>query len=120
MRRVGNVTALGFERIPNQADEVTRGRRKSLWYSVNLEPWGVEWAQFRWSRDHKRGSVVARLLGARIRIPLGTWMSVVSVVCCQRSLRRADHPSRGFLLSVCVYVCVCVCVCVIEFDRILT
>jgi hypothetical protein len=27
-------------------------------------------------------------------------MSVVSVVCCQRSLRRADHSSRGVLPTV--------------------
>jgi hypothetical protein len=27
-------------------------------------------------------------------------MFVVSVVCCQRSLRRADHSSRGVLLTV--------------------
>jgi len=39
----------------------------------------------------------------------------VSVVFCQRFLRRADPPSRGFLQCVCVCVCVCVgmyvCVC---------
>jgi hypothetical protein len=27
-------------------------------------------------------------------------LSVVSVVCCQRSLRRAEHSSRGALLTV--------------------
>ena len=26
--------------------------------------------------------------------------SVVSVVCCQRSVRQADHSSRGVLLGV--------------------
>jgi hypothetical protein len=32
-------------------------------------------------------------------------LSVVSVVCCQRSLRRADHSSRGVLPTM---VCRCV------------
>jgi len=30
----------------------------------------------------------------------GAWMFVVGVVCCQRSLRRADHSSRGVLPTV--------------------
>jgi len=42
-------------------------------------------------------------------------LSVVSVVCCQFSLRRAHHPSRGVLwMSVCCKCCVlsgrCQCV----------
>ena len=36
--------------------------------------------------------------------------SLVSVVCCQSSLRRADHSYRGVQPSVCL------CVCVIERD----
>jgi len=48
-----------------------------------------------------RRSVVARLLRSWVRIPPRAWMSecVVSVVCVVRwrSLRRADHSSRGVL-----------------------
>jgi hypothetical protein len=42
------------------------------------------------------------LLGLRFRIPTGAWKSV-SCECCvfrQRSLRRADHSSRGVIQSV--------------------
>jgi len=35
----------------------------------------------------------------------------------QRSLRRADHSSKGVIPSVCVCVCVCACVCVCVCDR---
>ena len=45
------------------------------------------------------GSRAACLLGLRVRIPLGAWMSV-GVVCCQRSLRRAYPSSRGVLPTV--------------------
>ena len=38
--------------------------------------------QSRWSSGVKRGSATARLLDLWVRIPPGTWMSVVSVVCC--------------------------------------
>jgi len=43
------------------------------------------------------------LLGLRVRIPSGAWMSVCCE-CCQveRSLRRADHSSSRVLPSVCV------------------
>jgi hypothetical protein len=55
-----------------------------------------------WSRGLRRGSTAARLLGLRVRIPPGAWMSV-SCDCCFvrfRSLRRADLSSRGILPSV--------------------
>ena len=46
--------------------------------------------------------VAARLLGLQVSNP--TWgharLSLVRVVCCQRSLRRADHSARGVLSSV--------------------
>jgi hypothetical protein len=47
----------------------------------------------------RSSSGAARLLRLWVRIPPGAWMlSVVSVVCCHlKSLRRADHPSRGVL-----------------------
>jgi hypothetical protein len=70
----------------------------------------------------RRRSAAARLLGLRVRIPLGAWMSVCCECCVlsgrgllwmlcvvrQRSLRRADHPSRGVLPTV---------VCLAECDR---
>jgi hypothetical protein len=34
----------------------------------------------RWLRGLRRGSAVAGLLGLRVRIPAGGWMSVLSVV----------------------------------------
>ena len=37
----------------------------------------------RWPHGLRRGSAAARLLGLRVRIPLGAWMCVVSVVCYQ-------------------------------------
>jgi len=53
-------------------------------------------------------SVVSRLLGSRIRFPLGAWMFVFCVGCvfCGLwTLRQADHSLRGVLL--CVFVSVC-------------
>ena len=39
------------------------------------------------------------VLGLRVRIPPGAWMSVVfeCVLSDKRSVRRADHPSRGVI-----------------------
>jgi hypothetical protein len=39
-----------------------------------------------WSRGLRRGSATARLLGLRVRIPPGTWISVMSVVLSGRGL----------------------------------
>ena len=39
--------------------------------------------QSQWPRGLKRGTAAARLLGLWVRIPPGTWLSVVGVVCCQ-------------------------------------
>jgi hypothetical protein len=39
--------------------------------------------RFQWPCSLRCGSAAARLLGLRIRIPQRTWMSLVSVVCCQ-------------------------------------
>jgi hypothetical protein len=44
-------------------------------------------------------SAAARLLGPRVRIPPGAWMSV-SFEYCVLSLRRAGHWSGGALPSV--------------------
>ena len=58
--------------------------------------------RFQWPCGLKRGSEAGRLLGLRVRIPAGAWMSV-SFECCvlawQKSLRQADYSSRGVLPS---------------------
>jgi hypothetical protein len=36
-----------------------------------------------WPRDLRRGSTAARLLGLWFRVPPRSWLSIVSVVCCQ-------------------------------------
>jgi len=48
------------------------------------------------------GSAAARWLGLRFRNPQGLgWLSVLNVLCVSwRSLRRADHTSRGVLPSM--------------------
>jgi len=57
----------------------------------------------RWLRGIKCGSAAARLLGLWVRTPLGAWISHSRECCCTvtyRSLRRADHSSRGVLPNV--------------------
>ena len=56
-----------------------------------------------WPRGLRRWSAAARLPRSWVRIPPGAWM----LVCCEcwcvvrwRSLRRADHSSRGVLPTV--------------------
>jgi hypothetical protein len=52
-----------------------------------------------WPSGLRRGSVADWVLGLRVRIPPGAWMSVVECVLSdKRSVRRADHPSRGVIL----------------------
>ena len=36
-----------------------------------------------WSRGLRSGSAAAHLLGLRVRIPTGVYMSVVIIACCQ-------------------------------------
>jgi hypothetical protein len=49
-----------------------------------------------------RGSVGARLRGLRVGIPPGAWIRLsLSVVCCRRSLCRADHSFGGAPPNVC-------------------
>jgi len=55
--------------------------------------------------------VATRLLGLRVRIPPGAWMSAMNVVCYQSYLWQADHSSMGVIPNVCVCVCVCICPC---------
>jgi hypothetical protein len=55
-----------------------------------------------WSRGLSSGPASTRLLGLRVRILLEAWISV-SCWCFyvrRSSVRRADHSSRGVLLSV--------------------
>jgi hypothetical protein len=47
----------------------------------------------------RRKTAAARLLGLRVRIPPGAWMSV-SYECCVLCVGRADHSSRGDLPRV--------------------
>jgi len=56
--------------------------------------------RFRWPRGLTRGSAAVRLLELRVKIPLGTW---ISVSC--GGLWRTDSSSRGVLPSV---ACQCV------------
>jgi hypothetical protein len=51
--------------------------------SVSVTSWWSTEGRFRWPRGLRRGSAAARLMRLRVRIPLGGWMSLVSVVCCQ-------------------------------------
>jgi hypothetical protein len=54
-----------------------------------------------WPCSLRRRSVDARLLRWWVRIPRDPWTFVVNVVCCRKkSLRRADHSSRGVLPTV--------------------
>jgi hypothetical protein len=52
-----------------------------------------------WPCGLRLSSAAPCLLGLRIRIPLGVYISVMSVVR-YRSLRRADHSSTGLLQNV--------------------
>jgi len=67
-----------------------------------------------WPHSLRRRSAAGRLLGLLVQIPLGAWMFVVSVVCCQvevsatgRSLVRRSTTAR-------VRACVCVSLIVIN------
>jgi hypothetical protein len=65
-----------------------------------------------WPRGLRRGPAVARLLGLRVRIPPGSWMSV-SCGCCVLSGRGLcvgliTRPEESYRVCVCVCVCVCV------------
>jgi hypothetical protein len=59
-----------------------------------------------WLRGLRRRSAAACLLRLWVQIPCGHGcLFVVSVVHCQRSLRRADHSSGGVLPTV-IHRCV--------------
>ena len=83
----------------------------------------------------RRASAAARLLGLRVRIPLGAGMSIYCESCvlsgrglCDGPITRAEESYRvcvrARFVCVCVCVCACVCgacvrvhVCVVECDR---
>jgi len=60
----------------------------------------------RWPRGLRRRSAAVRLLGLRVRIPLGAWLSVPSERCVVewRSLGQADLSTREVLRSM---MCLC-------------
>jgi hypothetical protein len=80
--------------------------------SPHLQKWGVHWRLHLklvdvlnswswWPRGLRRGPAAACMLGLRVRIPAGHGgVYLVSVVCRQRSVRRAYHSSRVVLPSV--------------------
>jgi hypothetical protein len=56
-----------------------------------------------WPRGQRRRSAAARLLKSWVRIPQVIWRFVCYECCVlsgRRSLRRADHSSRGVLPTV--------------------
>ena len=63
-----------------------------------------------WPRRLMRGSAVACLLGWRVRIPPGAWMSVLSVVWFHVDVSATDWSLVQRSPTKCVCLCVCVCV----------
>ena len=52
------------------------------WPIKRVKPTYYEPCRSQWPRGLRRRSATARLLRLWVRIPAGTWMSVVSGVCC--------------------------------------
>ena len=87
--------------LPSGLISITKGANKEFAYPCACAVWS--------------GSAATRLPVLRVWIPPVTWRALSFGFLCVvnlRSLLRADHSSREFLLSVCVCVCVFVCVCV--------
>jgi len=59
------------------------------------------------------GSATARLMGLRVRILRGAWISFLCK-CCQVEISSTGRSlvQRSPVETVCMRVCVCVCVCV--------
>ena len=64
--------------------------------------------RFQWPRSLRRGSAVSRLLGMRVRIPTGTWMSVYCECCV---LSGTGLCFWLIILSECSYPLWCVWGC---------
>jgi hypothetical protein len=70
----------------------------------------IIWCRSQWPRGLRRGSAVARLLGLRVRICQGTWMSVCCDCCvlsgrglCVGPITRPEESYREWcVLSVIV------------------
>jgi hypothetical protein len=54
-----------------------------------------------WPRGLRRGSAAARLLGLVVRIPPGTCLSLVSVVCCTVEVSAMGRPLVRRSLTEC-------------------
>jgi len=83
-----------------------RTRAINPWFRLN-----ILWRRSQWPRILMRGSAPARFLGLRVRILSGAWMFCLLWTLCvlmDKSLRRADHSSRGFLPNI---VCLSVIRC---------
>jgi len=66
----------------------------SLIILIVFMPESDELHRFRWPRGLRRWSAAARLLGLRVRIPPGTWMSASSE-CCALSSRGLCFKLRS-------------------------
>jgi len=82
-------------------------------YSVNCNHFHsgiLQVGRSQWPRSLRRGSLIARLLGLRVRIPPRVWFSV-PCVCCVLSGREVSAFGRSHVqrssteCGVCVYGC---------------
>ena len=64
--------------------------RNLFLYSHNLVYYKPIRSRSQWPRGLRRRSTAARLLRSWVRIPLGAWMFVVNVVCCQVEVSATD------------------------------
>ena len=74
------------------------------WQQFILKCVCISKSRSQWPRGLRRGSVAARLLGLRVRIPPGAWMSDVSVVCRGLRYEMITRPEESYRLW-CVVVC---------------
>ena len=86
-----------------ESDFMTGSSKRILVFPVSISPTELRNDIF-WKSQRPRGLScrAARLLRSWVRIPPGAWMFVCCECCMlsQRSLRRADHSSRGVLPTV--------------------
>jgi hypothetical protein len=78
------------------------------WKEIIFDLYTLSFCRSRLPGGLRRGSAAIRLLGLRVRIPPGSWISVVSVVLsgrgpCDGLITRPEESWR-------IYVCVCLCV----------